>query len=129
MIASEYPLKKESYKPSNTINNSPVRLSYINKQTLEYTKQYGYLLEKTAVPTKAKKSKDNNGLIDTLALNPIQLFTLEPSYTIGKENIIRLFTTSAEETTTSLINIDSLVKTEFMALKKNFYLILNPQSN
>ena len=65
-------------------------------------------------------------MLETLALNPTQFLTLERSYTIGEENVIRLFITSVEETTTNLISIKSLVKTEFVAFKKE--LLLNFKS-
>lgn len=121
-IASEYPLKNDGHKPSYTTSNSPVRFSYIDKQTIKCTKQYAYLLEKVALKSKNKISKGNNGLVEILALNATQFLTLERSYTPGMENTIRLFLTSVEETTTNLVNTDSLINLEFNPMKKELIL-------
>jgi len=127
-LGMESPLKSDGDTPTFSTNDSPIRITYIDKELKKATLQYAYILDKVAKKPKNKTSKSNNGLVEILALDNNRFLTLERSFTIGKQNVIKLFIVSVEETT-DILNISSLNNTKFTHLKKELLLNFNSIKN
>ena len=126
-VAMEGVLKSDGVDPTFTETNSPIRLTYFDKQTGKATKQFAYQLEKITKPTKGDVNL--NGVTAILEYEENKFFVVERTYQNGYGvygNIIRVFKAEVIESTTNCIAIDSLKNTKFIALKKT--LIFNFES-
>ena len=120
-IGMESPLKHDGDTPTYNKNNSPVRITHINKSTSKADLQYAYILDKVAKKPKNLKNKSNNGLVELLTLDATQFLTLERSYTIDEKNVVKLFLTSTEHAT-DISTLKSLRDSKFTPLKKELLL-------
>ncbi len=123
-VAMEAPLQIDGVEATFKKTNSPIRITYYDKQSGKATKQFAYQLENI---TKKPKEKFNvNGVTALLEYEKNHFFVIERTYLSGYGsygNIIRIFNVVIDDETTNVLNINSLKDTKYTPVKKE--LILN----
>ena len=118
-VAMESPLISDGEEPTFKKTSSPVRITYFDKISKKATKQFAYQLEHITKPSKGDINL--NGLTSILEYKENHFFIIERTYQSGYGtlgNIIRIFDVSVDETTTNILDVESLKETNFTPLKK-----------
>ncbi|ARV14732.1 esterase-like activity of phytase family protein [Polaribacter sp. SA4-12] len=118
-VAMESPLIVDGDEPTFKKASSPIRITYFDKESKKATKQFAYQLEHITKPSKGNINL--NGLTSILEYKENHFFIIERTYQSGYGalgNIIRIFEATADETTTNVLDIESLKETVFTPLKK-----------
>ena len=118
-LGMESPLQSDGEEPSFALQNSPIRITYIDKKTNNATKQFAYQLENISKPSKG--SINLNGLTAMLEYKPNHFLMLERIYQneFGSYgNSVKIFEAVLESKTTNIIEIDSLKNQSYIPLKK-----------
>lgn len=125
-VAMEFPLKIDGEKPTFKNNNSPVRITYYNKETLKPIKEFAYQLSKIS---RREKGKVNlNGLTDILEYEKDSFIIMERTYQSGyknQENIVKIYKATIKENTTDILDIKSIRKQKIIPLEKELLLDLS----
>jgi hypothetical protein len=118
-VAMESPLIVDGDEPVFKKTSSPIRITYFDKKSKKATKQFAYQLEHITKPSKGNINL--NGLTSILEYKENHFFIIERTYQSGYGaygNIIRIFEASVDETTTNVLDVQSLKETDFIPLKK-----------
>ena len=115
-VAMESPLIVDGYEPTFKKSSSPTRITYFDKKSKKATKQFAYQLEHITKPSKGKINL--NGLTCILEYKENHFFIIERTYQSDYGNNIKIFDASVDDTTTNILDIESLKETEFTALNK-----------
>mgnify|MGYP005990177829 CR=1 FL=1 len=118
-VSMEGPLTVDGEDPSFQKSSSPIRITYFDKETKTATKQFAYQLEHITKPAKGKVNL--NGATAILEYKENHFFIIERTYQSGYGsygNIVRIFEAIIDNSTTNILNIESLKKTKFTPLKK-----------
>lgn len=118
-IAMELPLFQDGNIPTFASNNSPVRISYIDKKSNEVTQQFAYNLDKLAIDPKGAPGSSINGLVEILSINDTEFYTLERSFSRGDNGgtVIKLFKTTITGAS-NIKDIASLKGADYNLMKK-----------
>ncbi len=117
--AFELPIIQDGEEPSYQKANSPIRITYFDKETRKATKEFAYQLDPITKPYVGDYNL--NGLTDILEFKPNHFIIIERTYQSGKGtqgNTINLFHTWIEKSSTNTLAIKSLKKSDFIPLKK-----------
>jgi hypothetical protein len=115
----EAPLRKDGEEPTFTKTQSPVRITYFDATSEKATKQFAYQLEEITKP--AKGDVNLNGVTAILEYEKNSFFVIERTYQSGYGacgNIVRIFHAEITSETTNILEIETLKKTKYTALKK-----------
>ncbi len=117
-IAMELPLEADGPEPQLMKTKSPVRITYIDRNTKQPQKQFAYLLDSIS-----KQPKGNfavNGLADILEYDKNKFFVIERSYSSGlgnQGNTIKIFKVAILKATNTL-KYNNLKDTRYLAATK-----------
>jgi len=117
--AMELPLLIDGDQPKYLEANSPIRITYFDKEKEEATKEYVYQLSPISKPYKGDFNL--NGITDLLEFKPNHFFVIERTYQGGYGsygNIVRIYHAYADVNTTNSLNINSLRESKYIPLKK-----------
>jgi len=121
--AMELPLKIDGDQPKYQEANSPVRITYFDKEKQKATKEFVYQLSPIIKPFKGKFNL--NGVTDILEFKPNHFFVIERAYQSdygAYGNTVRIYHAYADKNTTNSLAINSLKKTNYIPLKKELIL-------
>jgi hypothetical protein len=125
-VAMELPLYKDGPTPQLKATNSPVRITHIDTESKEPTRQFAYTLEPISkVPT---EDFAINGLTDILQYDDDRFIILERSYSKGlgyQANTVRLFDVDASEAT-DVLGMKNLRDGSFLPATKTLLLDFEP---
>lgn len=116
--AIEFPLTLDGEIPAHPTTNSPVRITFFNKNLLP-EKEFAYNLEPLSRPKKGFVNL--NGLTDILEYKKNHFFIIERAYQSGykkNENIVRIYEAIITNETTNIQGISSLKNTKIVAMQK-----------
>ena len=117
-IAMELPLEADGVEPALVITNSPVRITYIDKESNVPKKAFAYKLDPIAKVPKGKFAV--NGLTDILMYDEDKFYVVERSYSSGlgnQGNTIKIFNVDASKAT-NILDFDNLKNTAYIPAKK-----------
>ena len=117
-VATELPLETDGIEPTDSIVNSPVRITYFNKKTKRAEKQFAYQLDKVAKTPKGGFSV--NGVTDLLMYAPNKFLVIERSYSSGHGNLsndIKIYGVNTKKVT-DVLNILNLKNEEYISANK-----------
>lgn len=117
--AFELPLPQDGEEPSYQKANSPVRFTYFDKKNGNPIKEFAYQLSPITKPNKG--DFNINGVTDILEFKPHHFFVIERTYQSdygAYGNTVNIYLAYADESTTNLLNINSLKNTDYIPLKK-----------
>lgn len=83
-VAMEGPLKQDGEEASLNDTNSPVRISLIDRESGEFTRQFAYELDSVSPREGAETTFHVNGVVDLLEFSQDQFLVLERSYVAGQ---------------------------------------------
>tara|TARA_B110001454_G_scaffold202723_1_gene210042 strand:+ start:1322 stop:2407 length:1086 start_codon:yes stop_codon:yes gene_type:complete len=118
-VAMESPLIVDGDEPSFKKASSPIRITYFDKKSKKAIKQFAYQLEHITKPSKGKINL--NGLTCILEYKENHFFIIERTYQSGYGNYgngVKIFDAHIDETTTNILDIESLKESDFISLKK-----------
>lgn len=118
-VAMEAPLEADGEEPTFHKTQSPIRITYFNKEKKEAEKQYAYELEKIDKPSKGNVNL--NGVTSILEYKKGVFFVIERIYQSGYGsygNVVRIFKASVEKETTNTLEVSSLKNQKYVPLKK-----------
>ena len=117
-IAMESPLEADGVEPALVITNSPVRITYIDKESNFPTKAFAYKLGLIAKAPKGKFAV--NGLTDILMYEKDKFYVVERSYSSGlgnQGNTVKIFNVDASKAT-NILDFDSLKEGSYIPARK-----------
>ena len=129
-VAMEAPLEADGEEPTFHETQSPVRITYYDKNTKEATKQYAYQLEKIDKP--AKGNVNLNGVTAILEYKKDHFFIIERIYQSGygsHGNVVRIFKATIDDASTNTLAIESLKNEKYTPLKKELLLDFSTVEN
>jgi hypothetical protein len=118
-VAMESPLIVDGDEPSFNKTSSPIRVTYFDKKSKKAIKQFAYQLEHITKPSKGEINL--NGVTSILEYKENHFFIIERTYQSGYGNYgnsIKIFDAHIDETTTNILEVESLKETNFTSLKK-----------
>lgn len=118
-VGVEAPLVVDGEEPNGSETSSPIRITYVDFQTKQATKQFAYQLER--IPKPYKGNVNVTGVTALLEIEKNHFLIVERAYqnNYGSYgNTIRIFEAFVDKNTTDILNIESLKKTPFTPLKK-----------
>ncbi|WP_445752837.1 esterase-like activity of phytase family protein [Polaribacter sp.] len=118
-VGVEAPLIVDGEEPNGSETSSPIRITYVDFQTKQATKQFAYQLER--IPKPYKGNVNVTGVTALLEIEKNHFLVVERAYqnNYGSYgNTIRIFEAFVDKNTTDILNIESLKKTPFTPLKK-----------
>lgn len=118
-VAMESPLIVDGDEPSFKKTSSPIRITYFDKKSKKAIKQFAYQLEHITKPSKGKINL--NGLTSILEYKENHFFIIERTYQSGYGNYgngIKIFDAYIDETTTNILEVESLKEKDFTSLRK-----------
>ena len=118
-VVMEAPLEVDGDEPTFTKKSSPVRITYFDKESKKATKQFAYQLEHIKKPAKGKINI--NGVSSILEHKKNHFLITERTYQSNygvHGNDVKIYEAYIDETTTNIIDINSLKETTFVPLKK-----------
>lgn len=118
-VAMESPLIVDGDEPSFNKTSSPIRVTYFDKKSKKAIKQFVYQLEHITKPSKGEINL--NGVTSILEYRENHFFIIERTYQSGYGNYgnsIKIFDAHIDETTTNILEVESLKETNFTSLKK-----------
>jgi hypothetical protein len=121
--AMELPLKIDGEEPKYLEANSPIRITYFDKEKEKATKEFVYQLSPITKPFIGDFNL--NGVTDILEFKPNHFFMIERIYQSGYGaygNIVRVYHAYADENTTNSLAINSLKEINYIPLKKELIL-------
>ena len=129
-VAMEAPLGADGEEPTFHETQSPVRITYYDKNTNEAIKQFAYQLEKIDKP--AKGNVNLNGVTAILEYKENNFFIIERIYQSGygsHGNVVRIFKATIDDTSTNTLAIESLKNEKYTPLKKELLLDFSTVEN
>ena len=117
-IAMELPLEADGEEPALVITNSPVRITYIDKESNLPIKAFAYKLDMIAKIPKGNFAV--NGLTDILMYEKDKFYVVERSYSSGlgnQGNTVKIFNVDASKAT-NILDFDSLKSGSYIPAKK-----------
>ncbi len=122
LTTTEEPLLQDG-ESSTTTHQGLLRLAKINLKQKTKANQYIYQLEKLAYLPKPAEAFGVNGLVAILAINDTQFWSIERSYSTGRQQCtIKLFKCDIADAD-DVTNAPSLINNNFKKIKKQ--LVLN----
>lgn len=118
-VAMESPFIVDGDEPSFNKTSSPIRVTYFDKKSKKAIKQFAYQLEHITKPSKGEINL--NGVTSILEYRENHFFIIERTYQSGYGNYgnsIKIFDAHIDETTTNILEVESLKETNFTSLKK-----------
>ncbi|TDQ27803.1 esterase-like activity of phytase family protein [Tenacibaculum caenipelagi] len=122
-VAMEAPLEADGEEPTFHETQSPIRITYFDNESKEATKQFAYQLEKIDKP--AKGNVNLNGVTAILEYEKDHFFVIERAYQSGYGsygNVVRIFKATIDDTSTNILEIQSLKNEKYISLKKELLL-------
>lgn len=123
-VAMELPLLQDGEVPVFGMDtDSPIRISYIDRKTKDFGRQFAYELE----PVQRDGGFAVNGVVEILEYDKNKFLVLERSFASGKEdggNDVRIFDVDASNAT-DISNISSLKGANYTKAKKTLLFDFN----
>lgn len=101
-VAMELPLKEDGEEPTLEETDSPVRIAFIDKETVHFEKEIVYELDKVARPATDGATFELNGIVEILEYDTNKFFVLERSYAMGYAdggNTVKIYEVDASKAT------------------------------
>lgn len=118
-VGMEAPLKADGEEPTFHKTQSPIRITYFDKQTKKAIKQFAYQLEKIDKPSKGNINL--NGVTALLEYKKNHFFVVERIYQSGYGslgNTVRIFKAIIDKKSTNSLELKSLKQKKYIPLKK-----------
>lgn len=117
-VGMEGVLQADGEEPVVKDESSPIRITYFDNKTNTATKQFGYELDKIS---SLKGNVNLNGVTAILEFKKNEFFIVERAYKSGLGtygNTIKIYHTVIDESTTNILDINSLKKANYNIAEK-----------
>ncbi len=114
-ISFELPLIEDGVEPTTTDTESPVRITFFNKNTGNAERQFAYELDPVARKAALGTTFEVNGLVEILEYDKDKFLALERSYASGYidgGNNVKIYNVDATNATNTL-SIESLAQSNY----------------
>lgn len=125
-VAMESPLKNDGFEPDFTKKSSPIRISYFDHKSKSITKQFAYQLEHIIKPSIGNINL--NGVTAILEHKKNHFFIVERTYQNefgAYGNSVKIFEAIINDTSSDILKIKSLKKSDFTLLEKRLIFDFN----
>ncbi len=119
-VSFELPLIEDGPEPTTTDTDSPVRITFLNKETRIAERQFAYELDPVAREATLNTSFEVNGLVEILEYDTNKFLMLERSFASGYldgGNNVKIYKVDASNATNTL-SINSLANTTYTKATK-----------